>query len=120
MQGGREQVFHNRVPRWTTRRAPQKIRVENVNVPGFTTQLDKGRYEAMRKALLKVLPAARPGLTQSQMVLAVQHHLPPSLFPGGAKAGWWAKAVQLDLEAKKIVTREGTKPLRWHKTPENV
>jgi hypothetical protein len=33
---------------------------------------------------------------------------------GDDKAGWWAKAVQLDLEAKGIVVREATKPLRWH------
>jgi hypothetical protein len=33
---------------------------------------------------------------------------------GDDKAGWWAKAVQLDLEAKGIVVREVTKPLRWH------
>jgi len=41
--------------------------------------------------------------------------LPESLFPGGAKSGWWAKTVQLDLEAKDIVVREHSKPLRWHK-----
>ena len=34
------------------------------------------------------------------------------LFPGGAKAGWWFKAVQLDLEAKAVLVREPTKPLR--------
>lgn len=33
-------------------------------------------------------------------------HLPESLFPGGAKAGWWTKAVQLDLEAKGLIAGE--------------
>jgi hypothetical protein len=33
--------------------------------------------------------------------------------PGGAKAGWWVKTVQLDLEAKGIVVRDGGRPLRW-------
>lgn len=28
----------------------------------------------------------------------------------------WAKTVQLDLEAKKMLVREGVKPLRWHRT----
>ena len=32
-----------------------------------------------------------------------------------AKAGWWAKAVQLDLEAKGTLVREPAKPLRWHR-----
>ena len=35
--------------------------------------------------------------------------LPEQLFPGRAKAGWWTKAVQLDLEAKGLVAREKTK-----------
>ena len=42
-------------------------------------------------------------------------HLPQDLFPEGAKAGWWMKAAQLDLEAKGVIAREKTKPLRWHK-----
>jgi len=41
--------------------------------------------------------------------------LPRTLFPEGAKAGWWAKTVQLDLEAKGILSREETKPLRLPK-----
>ena len=40
--------------------------------------------------------------------------LPEELFPRGVKAGWWAKTVQLDLEAKGIIVREKTKPLRLH------
>lgn len=89
--------------------------VENVNVPGYTTRVDAGMYHAMHWALLKVLPSKAPGLTQTEMIQAVVAHLPADLFPGGAKAGWWAKSVQLDLEAKGIVTREETKPLRWHR-----
>jgi len=95
--------------------ADVKITVENVNVPGYTTRLDAAMYGAMRRAILTVLPAKAPGLTQTQIRTAVVPHLPKDLFPGGAKAAWWAKAVQLDLEAKKILTREPSKPLRWHR-----
>ncbi len=42
-------------------------------------------------------------------------HLPEELFPEGAKAGWWAKTVQLDLEANGVLAREKTKPLRSRK-----
>lgn len=93
----------------------ERVTVENVNVPGYTTRVDAGMYHAMRRALLKALPSKAPGLTQAEMGAAVLPHLPKDLFPGGAKAGWWAKSVQLDLEAKGIVTREKTKPLRWHR-----
>ena len=99
-----------------TKNAPPagRVVVENVNVPGYTVQVDAGKYQAMRKALLAVLPKKPPGLTQSEIRLAVLPHLSEDLFPGGAKAAWWAKMVQLDLEAKGAIEREQIKPLRWH------
>jgi hypothetical protein len=93
----------------------QKIEVENVLSPGRTFRLDADKYDAMKRAFLKVLPMASPGLTAAEIGAAVLSHLPQDLFPAGAKAGWWMKAVQLDLEAKGVVAREATKPLRWHK-----
>lgn len=92
-----------------------KITVENVNVPGYTTRVNAAMYNAMKKAMWKVLPKRAPGMTQAEMREAVLAHLPEDLFPGGAKAGWWAKTVQLDLEAKGSMVREATKPLRWHR-----
>lgn len=91
----------------------EKIVVENVNVPGRISRVDAAMYRAMKEAMLKVLPAKAPGLTQSEIREAVVDHLPQDLYPGGAKAGWWAKTVQLDLEAKGVVIREATRPLRW-------
>ena len=68
----------------------------------------------MRASLLAVLPKSSPGLTVAQAKAALLPLLPDALFPGGDKAGWWLKAAQLDLEAKGIITREDTKPLRLH------
>jgi uncharacterized protein (DUF2235 family) len=93
----------------------EKVVVENVNVPGHTTRVDKAMYDAMKEAMWQILPAQAPGLTQSEIREAVVQHLPEDLFPGGAKAGWWAKTVQLDQEAKGSLVREATKPLRWHR-----
>lgn len=93
-----------------------KVTVENINVPGQVTNVDAQKYHAMKKAFLQILPNKSPGLTQKEVVDAVKSKLPEEIFPGGATSGWWAKTVQLDLEAKGIVTREQTKPLRWHKT----
>jgi len=92
-----------------------RVEVENVNRPGQVTRVDGPKYRAMRAALLKVLPKKSPGLTQTEMFERVVAHLPEELFPGGAKAGWWVKSVQLDLEAKGIVVREPVRPLRWHR-----
>ena len=93
----------------------KKIAVENVNVPGKTTNVDAEKYQAMKHAFLQVLPRKSPGLTQKEIVREVKAHLPADLFPGGRTAGWWAKTVQLDLEAKGQVEREQTKPLRWYR-----
>lgn len=93
----------------------EKVTVQNVNVPGHEHRVDREMYEAMRAALIEVLPAQPPGLTQAELFAAVIPRLPTDLFPGGAKAGWWAKTVQLDLEAKGLVAREPTKPLRWRR-----
>jgi hypothetical protein len=92
----------------------EKTTVENVNVPGKTSRVNAAKYQAMKQAMLRVLPEQEPGLTQSAIREAVIPHLPENLYPGGSTAGWWAKTVQLDLEAKGIVIRESTRPLRWH------
>jgi hypothetical protein len=93
----------------------EKIEVENVNHPGHVTSVDADMYEAMKRAFLKVLPRTSPGLTLAEVRERLIAHLPGKLFPEGAKAGWWAKTVQLDLEAKGVVARGKTKPLRLRK-----
>jgi len=92
----------------------RRIEISNVNVPGRKTRIKAEKYQAMRRALMAVLPRNSPGLTQAEMFKAVRSGLPEDLFPRGATANWWAKTVQLDLEAKKILTRENSKPLRWY------
>ena len=96
-------------------RSGEKLELENVNHRGQVKRVDANMYEAMKRAFLKILPKTSPGLTVAEIQERVTAHLPEELFPGGAKAGWWTKAVQLDLEAKGIVAREKTKPLRLRK-----
>jgi len=96
-------------------RSGEKLELENVNHTGQVKRVDANMYEAMKRAFLKILPKTSPGLTVAEIQDRVIAHLPEELFPGGAKAGWWTKAVQLDLEAKGIVAREKTKPLRLRK-----
>lgn len=95
-------------------KSSSKIAVENVNVPGASTNVDAVKCGAIREVLLRVLPTAPPGFTQAEMLAAVRAGAPQDLFPGGEKSGWWAKTVQLDLEAKGVVVRDAkSKPLRW-------
>lgn len=89
-----------------------KIEIENVNSPGRVERVDRAKYVAMKEALLSVLPKNPPGLTVAEAKAELLPLLPQALFPEGAKAGWWLKATQLDLEAKGDIQRENTKPLR--------
>jgi Family of unknown function (DUF6958) len=73
-------------------------------------------YKAMKRALLRIPPKTPPGLTVEEIQERVVAHLPANLFPAGFKAGWWAKTVQLDLEAKGLIAREKTRPLRLHRS----
>jgi hypothetical protein len=99
-------------------RTAGRVTVGSVNVPGFSKTLNADKYTATRVALLAVLPRKAPGITQREMFEAAKAHLPAALFPKGAKAEWWIKSVQLDLEAKGIVVRDPkAKPLRWWRAP---
>ena len=92
-----------------------KIEVENINTPGRTERVNRAKYEAMAAAMLATLPSAPPGATAAEVKAAALPHLPEAQFPGGATAGWWLKCVQLDLEAKGVVKRSATKPLRFYR-----
>jgi hypothetical protein len=70
-----------------------KIEIENFTSPNWRGRVDRAKYEAMRDALLAVLPTASPGLTIAEAKAALLPRLPEALFPGGAKAGWWFKAA---------------------------
>jgi hypothetical protein len=91
--------------------AGDRVVVENVNHPGRTSTVDGAKYREARKALLAALPKSG-GLTQAEMIAGVRARLRGEL---AAKAGWWTKCVQLDLEAKGLVVRDGGKPIRWRR-----
>lgn len=93
----------------------EKIEIESITTPGKVYRVDKRKYIAMRDALLKVLSKKTPGLTVAEAQEKLIPLLPQDLFPNGEKSGWWLKAAQLDLEAKGIIQRETTKPMRLHK-----
>jgi hypothetical protein len=94
---------------------PKMMEIENVLHPGKIYRVQADKYEAMKQAYLKILPSTPPGLNGSQIVEQVVAHLPQDLFPGGAKAGWWAAAVQLDLEAKGVIKRAEGSPVRLYR-----
>ncbi len=92
-----------------------KLRIENVLQPGKSYNVDAVMFVAMKAALLKVVPSDPPGMTPAEIHKTVLPHLRQDLFPGGEKAGWWMKAVQLDQEAKKVLARSEKPPVRLWK-----
>jgi hypothetical protein len=94
----------------------QKTKIQNVLQPGKTYTVDAAKYEAMKTAFLAVMPKSPPGMTPLDVSREVRPLLPQDLFLGGEKAGWWVKAVQLDLEAKGVITRASKAPVRIWKT----
>lgn len=92
-----------------------RIEIENFTSPGRTQRVDRAKYEAMRDALLAVLPTDAPGLSVAEAKAKLLPLLPQELFRGGEKAGWWLKAAQLDLEAKGRIARASGSPVRLHR-----
>lgn len=95
------------------KRVAKTVETRSPNKPGFRRHLDAGKYAAMKKALLAFFPKQAPGKTQSQMWTRAKS-VDKSMFPG-TTSSWWAKSVQLDLEARGQLVREKTRPLRWHR-----
>lgn len=94
----------------------EQVIVQNVHVPGYERFVDAPRYRSMRRALRDILPEKAPGLTLADMFTAVEGRLPKALFSGTDQVGWWVKTVMADLEAKDLIVREPTRPIRWHRS----
>jgi hypothetical protein len=93
-------------------RTDDRIEVRNIKSPDHVMRVDAAKYTAVRKAMLDMLPDAAPGMTVADAIAAIKAQLPQDLFPGGDKAGWWVKCVQLDLEARGIIARADKPPVR--------
>ncbi len=91
-----------------------RITIESIT-SAHVQRVDRAKYMAMREALLGVLPTDAPGLTVSAATAALLKVLSDAHFPGGEKAGWWLKAVQLDLEKKGVIRRADGAPVRLYR-----
>ncbi|WP_333714117.1 DUF6958 family protein [Yoonia sp.] len=89
--------------------------IEVLTAAGRPYRANRAKFAAMRTALLAVLPDDAPGITVAEAKAALLPALDPVLFPDGAKAGWWIKAVQLDHEARGLILRGKGSPVRLYK-----
>src|SRR4030095_6173907 len=90
------------------------MRTKTVHKGKSGANVTPAKYNAMRDAMLSILPGEEPGLTWDEMVQAIAPKLPQELFPHLGSVRWYSKAVQLDLEARREIERvPGSKPLRF-------
>lgn len=85
-------------------KAPQRIQTRNVTKGAGGKRIAKPMYDAMRKAILKTLPARGEGMLFTQLMRDVDQHLPKDLY-AGASVPWYATTVKLDLEARGLIER---------------
>jgi hypothetical protein len=96
------------------------IQALNVNHPEHHENLNEIKYQAIRDAILSVLAehSKQAGMPFSDLEIQVKqylikNHISMEMFPKPGSIRWYTKAVQLDLEARKIIERvPGQTPLQ--------
>lgn len=71
------------------------------------------KYQIVQEAVLAMLPAGGEGMTWAELAEMIAPYLPESLFRHAGTVRWYARAVQLDLEAQGVIERvPDSHPLR--------
>lgn len=106
--------LENGVSESKMRSKKEKIEVFNINNPGKSSFVQKDKYEEVKRGFKEYMPNKSPGMNQDEMARLVIEKVSDTVFDDKTKAGWWMKTVQLDLEARRVMFREKTKPIRWY------
>lgn len=73
--------------------------------------IERAKYDGMRRALLKVIPSRRSGVAFKDLGPLVEPLLDPEVFPTPTKILWYVTTVKQDLEARgEIEQVAGVKP----------
>ncbi len=96
------------------------IQARNVNHPEHRENLKAEKYHIMREAMLAALPVAEwmsfSDMEDKIRAYLLEKQVPGALFPKPGSVRWYAKAVQLDLEARGEIERQPKKsPLHLRK-----
>lgn len=91
----------------------RRVMTASPNTGRDNVRIDAEKYDALRNAILRVLPARPPGLEFKKLPDAVRAHLPGGKIPGGGSLRWYTTVVKLDLEVRGEIERvEGASPQR--------
>jgi hypothetical protein len=71
------------------------------------------KYDAVREAILGLLPLEEPGFPFKELAKGVKASLDPAVLEELGSVGWHTTTVKLDLEARGEVARvKGARPQR--------
>jgi hypothetical protein len=92
---------------------PTTMKTKNVTKGAQGTQLSVEKYEAVKKAILAVVPRNKAGIAFRDLPKAIAPRLPRQYLPQPGSASWLATTVKLDLEARGYLERiPGVTPQR--------
>ncbi len=74
--------------------------------------MKKAEYEAMEQAILAYLRKVKKPVSFNELFGGVSKMVPQELFPDEARARWYAKVVQRDLELTGRIERLPEPPVR--------
>lgn len=81
--------------------------------------IERTKYQEMRRALLRAIPARRDGVRFLDLVERVEPHLDPSVFGPDVSRAWYVTTVKQDLEARGLVEQvPSERPQRVRKRPQ--
>ncbi len=76
-------------------------------------RIERWKYEAVKAAILQVVPENEPGLPFKSLPGEVRSVLSPEDLANLGSVSWYTTTVKLDLEARGLVARiEGARPQR--------
>ena len=94
--------------------AEEKIQTMSPIEGSGGTRISKQKYDAYKKAILKVVPRSKEGITFKELPAAVKRVLPKTIE---GSVNWYTVCVKLDLEARGLLERvPGAKPQRLRRT----
>jgi hypothetical protein len=94
------------------RSSERRVTTLNANQSGPGPTISEDRYNAVRDALLEVVPFADRGVAIPELPSLIEPMLPKPLFRG-TSISWYVTTVKLDLEARELIERvPGSKPQR--------
>lgn len=75
------------------------------NTDGENVRIDAGKYDAVRRAILKAVPQNADGIAFKELPRSVKKHLPAGEIPGGGSLNWYVTVVKLDMEMRGELER---------------